>query len=505
MTNVGLLFLDDLRAFAPWISDRGHDFLDKVGAENDWAPLTIEPPPGLILCVRAESLFDPWPETPWLRLANRVALLVETAGVDEEIRLWSHDEVQVKREELGNVAHVVHAAEISDSIIGEAAGFVAMDAEWRTWDQRPIPEPAPPGPWLQRELPRWHEAYPPNWEYFIRLVVGGLCLPNGSPVLIDALAGKRIDLVSGATDDLAEVPSGTDPGRTPAMLPDGRSWLMSDHHSGFDGGGWRLCGARRSERCRGRYGNAITIEPSGRLAWTGHRVHFSWHFMLDEGPVLWTPSNHSWPDGHAKTLYCWGQDNYPLWVHLAPDASMCLSVYEHDVLVAPAPPIRWRQSRSIAIAERTRGGPRALFFVRTDAPDAYPADPTKGDEDARDRRAIVCLGPSAERRYTVGLSEPTWRLIGETAELLGGPDGGWKVYNSCHEPVLAGSGRLLSGWHKWILFAEEQELIRLDLESGEATRLCAVDQGVDFAISIPGSPNAVVVSIQGELARFRLV
>lgn len=504
MTNVGLLFLDDLRAISPRISDRGREFLDKAGAENNCVPLTIEPPPGLILCVRAESLFDPWPEMPWLRLAKRVALLVETAEVDEEIRLWSHDEAQAKREELGNVVHVVHAAEISASIIEEAADFVATDADWRTWDQRPNREPAPPGPWLQRELPRWHKTFPPDWEYFIRLVVGGLCLPNGSPVFVDALAGKRIDLVSGITEDLAEAPSGTHGGRTPILLPDGQSWLMSDHHSGFDGGGWRLFGMRRSERCRGWYGNAISTEPSGRLAWTGSRAVFYWHVFLDEGPVLWTPCSHSWPDGHAKKLYNY-EDNYPLWVHLAPDACMCLSVFEHDVLVAPAPPIRWCQSRSIAIAERTRGGPRALFYVRTDAPDAYPADPTKGDEDARDRRAVVCLGPSPERCYTVGMSQPTWRLIGEKAELLGGPDGGWKVYNSCHEPVLAGSGRLLSGWQRWILFAEELELIRLDLQTGELTRLCAVDQPVDFAIAIPGSPNAVVVSIHGELARYRLV
>lgn len=237
MTNIGLLFLDDLRAFAPWISDRGHEFLYTVGAEDNWAPLTVDPPPGLIICVRAESLFDPWPEMPWLRRAKRVALLVETAEVDEEIRLWSHDEVQARRKELGNIVHVVHTAEISTSIIAEASDFVANDAEWRTWDQRPIPEPAPPGPWLQRELPRWSNAFPPDWEYFIRLVVGGLCLPNGYPVLVDALAGKQIDLVSGVTDDLTEVPTGTHGGRTPAMLPDARSWLQSDHHSGVFGVG----------------------------------------------------------------------------------------------------------------------------------------------------------------------------------------------------------------------------------------------------------------------------
>lgn len=226
--------------------------------------------------------------------------------------------------------------------------------------------------------------------------------------------------------------------------------------------------------------------------------------MLDEGPVLWTLSSHAWPDGHAKKLYGY-ECNEPLWIHLAPDASMCLSVYEHDVLLAPAPPIRWRKSRSLAIAERTRGGPRALLFVRTDGPAAYPADPAKGDEDARDRRAVVCLGPSPERRYTVGFSQPTWRLIGEKAEMLGGLDDGWMVYNSCHEPVLAGRGRLLSGWHRWIVFAQGQELIRLDLETGEATRVCEVDQAVDFAIAIPGSPNVIVVAVQGEIARYRLV
>lgn len=504
MTNIGLLFLDDLRAFGPWISDRGHELLEKSGAENMYAPLTIEPPPGLIVCMRADALFDCWPETPWFRLAKRVALVVETTGVDAEICMWSHDEVQAKREELGNVVHVAHTPEISDSIIQEAAESVATDTEWRTWEQPAIREAAPPGPWLQRELPRWNSTSAPNWEYFIRLVVGGLCLPDGLPVLIDALAGKRIALTSGIADDLAKAPARVGYWRTPAMLPDGRSWLQSDHHSGLGGGGWRLFGARQSERCKGEYGDAIAVEPSGRLAWTGGRSSFRWHVILDEGPVIWTPSNHSWPDGHAKKLYGY-EDNEPLWVHLAPDSSMCLSVYEHDVLVAPAPPIRWRQGRSIAIAERTRGGPRALFFVRTDALDGYPADPAAGDEDARDQRAMVCLGSSDDRRYTVGFSKPTWRLINKTAELLGGPTNAWVVYNSCHEPVLAGRGRLLSGWHRWIVFAEDQELIRLDLETEEATRLCAVDQPVDFAIAIPGTPNAILVSIQAETAWYRLV
>jgi hypothetical protein len=226
--------------------------------------------------------------------------------------------------------------------------------------------------------------------------------------------------------------------------------------------------------------------------------------MSGEGPVAWTPSSHSWPDGHAKKLYGF-KDNDPLWVHLSPDASMCLSVYEHDTLLCPSPPIRWRKNGSIFIAERTRGEPRALFFVRTDDAESFPGNPSQGDEDARDHRAVVCLGPSLYRRYTVGLQEPTWRLIGERAELLGGPDAGWVVYNCLHEPVLTRPGRLLAGWDRWIVSIEDQEIIRFDLENYESTRLCSVDIPVDFGIAIPGSPNVIVVSLQGDIVRYRIV
>jgi hypothetical protein len=181
---------------------------------------------------------------------------------------------------------------------------------------------------------------------------------------------------------------------------------------------------------------------------------------------------------------------------------MCLSVYEHDVLLSPAPPIRWRKNHSIAVAERTRGEPRAVFFVRREDPEAFPGDPALGDEDARDYRADVCLGPSADRRYTVGLSKPTWRLIGEKAHLLGGPEAGWVVYNSRHEPVLAGHGKLLAGWHRWIVFIAGPDLIRLDLETDERTYLCTVDIDVDFAIAIPGSPNVIIACIQNDIVRY---
>lgn len=506
MTNIGLLFLDDLRAFAPWISDRGHAFLDKFGTENIYAPQTIEPPPGLVISLRADSLFDSWPELPWFRRSKRIALLVETAVLDEEISLWIREEVQAKREELGNVVHVAYSTETTETIIREAAHVVATDAYWRAWGPTSTVKSAPPGPWFQRDLPRWSESSTPDREDFIRLVVCGLCLPSGSPVLVDALAGKRIDLVSGATDDMPEGPICTDSWMMPAVLPNGNSWIESDHHSGIagDDSGWYLRGNRQSGRCRGGYGRAIAIEPSGRLAWTGGRMCFDWRVMLDDGPVLWTRSNHSWPDGHAKKLYSY-KDNGPLWVHLAPDAGMLLSVYEHDALLAPAPPIRWKKSGSVMVAEKTRGDPRAVFFIRRECPDSFPADPAKGDEDARDEFAVVCLGPGPERCYSVDLSQPTWRIVGDTAQLLGGPDGGWVVFNSRHEPVMAASGRLLAGWHKWVVFMQDQELFRFDLETDETTHLCTVDLAVDFAIAIPGSPNVVVVSIQDSVARYRVV
>lgn len=275
-----------------------------------------------------------------------------------------------------------------------------------------------------------------------------------------------------------------------AALPDGHSWLTRIGREG-----WRVHGRQTSPGVDDGWGRAIGVEPGGRAAWTGGRCWFQWRVPTPDGPAWWTPSNHGWPDGHAKKLYGF-QDNDPLWVHVAPDGSACLSVYEHDALLTPGLPLRWRDvGGGVAVAERaSRAEPRALFFERADGDQGFPGDPSTGDEDARDAFATVCLGPSPGRRYTVGRSRPTWRLRGEHGVRLGGPGGGWAVFDEDHAEVLSGPEELLAGVDRWLLLAADDGLIRLDLVTEARATIGPAGRPITFALAVPATPNILLVS-----------
>jgi hypothetical protein len=267
---------------------------------------------------------------------------------------------------------------------------------------------------------------------------------------------------------------------------------------------WRLDGATKSDALPGTHGRPIGIDPSARVAWAGGRCMFEWYVLTAAGPACWTPSSHDWPDGHGKKLYGY-EDNEPLWVHLAPDASACLSVYEHDALLTPGLPLRWRAAGPVALAERSRGQPRALFFQRAGGDESFPGDPAVGDEDARDRFATVSLGPSDALRYVVGLDAPTWRLIGESGERLGGPEASFVIFDTSHRAARRGEGRLLAGWDRWIVLERGAQLVREDLITGAIEALGPAGREVTGAVAIPGSPNVVLVSLEPGRALLRLV
>ncbi|MCA9608248.1 MAG: hypothetical protein KC619_21715 [Myxococcales bacterium] len=251
-------------------------------------------------------------------------------------------------------------------------------------------------------------------------------------------------------------------------------------------------------------GYGIGMDPTGRLAFTGLRCTFDWSVVLDDGIAFWTPSSHGWPDGHAKKLYGY-ESNRPLWVHVARDASACLSVFGHDALLTPGLPLRWRRAGDVWVAERSRGEPRTLLFERGDDPAAFPGDPCVGDEDARDRVAAVTLGPSSTLRYAVDVSAPTWRLRGRAGELLGGREAAWVVFDDEHRPVRRAAGRLLGGWDRWVVVAREDELVRVDLVAETVERLGVVDRPIDAAVPLAGTPNVVLVSLGPTTAWLRVV
>jgi hypothetical protein len=199
--------------------------------------------------------------------------------------------------------------------------------------------------------------------------------------------------------------------------------------------------------------------------------------------VYWTPSAHDWPAGHAKKLY--GHANNEPWlVQLSADASACLSLYDHDALVTPGLPLRWRDVGGFALAERARGEPRAMLFER----DAAWAD----DEDMRGECATVTLGPSPALRYAVGVTADTHRLAGGALTSLGAP--GWIVCDDHHRVVRRADGRLLAGWHRWVVIEQAGRLHREDLVTGAREDLGAVDLPITAAVAIAGCPNVVLAT-----------
>lgn len=496
--RAGLLFLGDLNAFAPWISDRGRTWIEARGGEATVLPPTVMPPAGLVLVLPAIQTQELTKNLPWLRLIRRLALVIEAEPeLDHDLRDVAEAELAEVRLALGNVVAVFEVSGDTTRTIEAALEVVAGSDTWPNWTPHPTRPAAAPGPWIPWSAPHWRVDQPADLDGTVRHVAAGLCAPDGRPALFDATHGDRIDLTTGARTPLPTLRGAADALRPVAALPDGVRWLTS---AGAEG--WKVAGASPSPAVAGGWGVPIGVDPGGLVAWGGGRCWFHWRVMLPAGPLYWTPSSHGWPDGHGKKLYGY-KDNDPLFVHLAPDASACLSVYEHDVLLTPGLPLRWRDVDGIAVAERHQEAPRALFFERSDGDGGFPADPASGDEDARDQRAVVCLGPSAGRRYTVGLDAVSWRLVGDTGTRLGGPGEGWRVYDDRHAPVRSGEGRLLAGWHRWIVVLRDDQLLRIDLVTDAEEPLGAAGRPITAAVAVPGSPN--VVLLQEGLAALRIV
>src|SRR5690606_2117203 len=207
---------------------------------------------------------------------------------------------------------------------------VRGDGAWTTWSAPPSRAAAPAGPWISWAPPRWRADDELTLVDVLRHLAPQLCVDG--PALLDAVAGERIDLWSGARRPIAALAGASDVWSPVAATPDGARWLSPA--AGDGARRWRLDGTAPSEALPGTYGRSLRGEPGARGAWAGLRCRFDWYVLTAAGPAYWTPSSHGWPDGHAKKLYG-VENNEPLWVHLAPDASACLSVYEHDALLTP--------------------------------------------------------------------------------------------------------------------------------------------------------------------------
>ena len=491
MSRVGLLFLDDLAMRGPWLGDRGGTWLERRGrTQGRPLPLVTAPPPVLVVVVdRGDRLVH---SAPWLRTAGGLLLIFTQVDADAEPVVVEERAKLVAG--LGNVVDVwLPAPEAVDDAIDDALAMGSEVAAGVWTPIRPglvVEDAVRPGSWRAWE-PMGQGARDLDGDEVLGELARSICRPAAGVWALELSTGGMLDLTTGVSVD---APGLGDSVGNVAAMPDGRGWL---------GSGWAVQGASPTPPMPGGDGRPLGVDPAVRALWGGRSCVFHWRVMTTDGAAFWASSSHDFPGGHGKKLYLY-KDNEPLWVHLAPDASACLSVYEHDVLLAPGLPVRWHDVNGVALLRRAQE-PRAVFFQRADGGEGYPAEPAFGEEDARDRRATVTLGPSAALRYVVGFDEATWRFVGEDGVRIGGPGEGWAAYSEGHDLVRRGEGRLLAGWHRWIVTREGDTLWRTDLESGARTALGGVDRPITEAVAVVGTPNVVLLQVEGRSARLRLV
>jgi hypothetical protein len=512
-TTIGLLFLDDLRSFAPWISDHAPSWAQARGLDGPYLPPTVSPPPVAIVVMRALVWSSLELAADWLAGAAAIVIVVDPTGdieADEselhELRTFEREQLRERLEvELAFIdvgsAGLEAAIDEALAVAEQLAAELAPESDWPALESFEPSTVSPSGRWFSWRSPQLPER---NLELIdvLRALVTGLCRVDGRPALLDGGTGERIDLQHGTREPIADLGGAADRYRPIAAHPHGHAWLRAE--LGPDRtSAWSL-GPEPARASTGGWGRPIGIDPTARVAWTGGRCYFDWRVLGPRGPALWTPSSHDWPCGHGKKLYGYA-DNDPLFVHLAADASACMSVYEHDTLITPGLPLRWRDLGRFALAERTRGHPRALLFVHEGGEAAFPSDPFEADEDARDRFVVASLGPSPTAAYVVSLELPTYRLVDDVVSYLGQGDE-WQVYDVEHRVVWRERGRMLAGWGPWLTFERDATLWRTDLRDRSCVRLAVVDRSIAAAVALAGTPSVVLISLSPECeVRLKLI
>lgn len=233
--------------------------------------------------------------------------------------------------------------------------------------------------------------------------------------------------------------------------------------------------------------------------WTGLRMADCWIYEGKRGVGFLSAIDHDHPCGPAKKRYNY-EDNYPVGVSLSPDLGAVAYRFEHDVLVTSAVPIPWRGAGPLLVADFLRDPARALFFAQI--PSRSQTDDLL-DDDARDRAPVCVLGPTTEARYALDLSDIVYRITSAkpwagTVARVGGPGGGFAVFDASHREIRRAGGRLLAGWWRWATILDAGSYWREDLGTGERRRIAGADITPLAAAGVPWTKNVVLILNEGE-------
>lgn len=491
--SVGVVHLRDLVDRCPWETRKLPAYLDRLGQSvGGLEGSSFLPPRTLVVLNRAEDL-DLWPRFRcWFSWADELLLVVchyEPSSVESRQEL--------ERQILGNlpdlhVSRLLHWEKGAEApaplrlvLEGSNAGMPSPG---------PLPmleEGAEPGPWIDVPLDRLSdpELTWPRW----------CCRWRGTPSLYHPRKGRFLDLRRGVWGE----PVGPiSENLFVSVWPDGSRLISSNH-----GGDFSVLNleTRSLKVFKGPAGAPIGIWPGGQVGFAGHRCRFTWLALRDGDGGTLASCDHDWPAGHEKKQYGY-LDNEPCWIHLSPIADCYLSVYQKDAVISQTLPVGWRVFGNAwaALSEPSVDPTRALFFTHDGSMGrGDPTDPEDGD--ARELRPTIVLGPDPSLRYAMDLQRPVYRIVGQSVILVNEMLEGYAVFDSAHQPVRYGKGRLLGGWGRSLTGWHDGRLWREDIASSERTDLGEESEEIDWAFSVPASPNLVLVSQQESRLRVRLV
>ncbi len=487
---LGLLHLGDLQTGYPWSSSQLAEVLTVFG----WAPGTTavsrwDPPPRLAVVVPGHlGVEHVARHRTWFRRARHITLIQDISGDD-----------------LAGDPELAEALAHERGLLGEALGrdreVVVVD-----WDRTPPSTHAllehltagglapldsspiaavPPGRAPAGPAGRWID-WTGRGDGGLAGIARTVCMAEDRPAILDTAAEPAV--LVGLRDGMALTE--IEPiEHQAALAPDGEI-VLGHSAAGLTVG--PLFGARRRVPVA-RLG-PIMVDPALRLGAAGGRCWFHWLCVDDGEASVALPVVHDWPCGHGKKL--WGyMDNDPVRVEVARQRDAYVSVYDVDAIVGGHIMPRWQPAGPAwAPLWPTHDPARALYTCPdwTRAGDTAEAEALH-DEDCRADAPAIALGPDPEHRYALGLDREVWRIIGDDAVRIAGPDEGYAVLDASHRIVRRADGRLLCGSEAWLFVEDDGVVWREDIRTGARSPRCDVDREIDTAVPIVGAGHAVLV------------
>lgn len=251
----------------------------------------------------------------------------------------------------------------------------------------------------------------------------------------------------------------------------------------WEGRGYRLrdgadCSAQAEDGYFARF-------PDRNLAVNGWRCRFEWIWMGHQRNCAVAENAHDWPIGHAKKLYGY-LDNDPVRAELSRDGQLCLSVYEVDALLSPAP-FPWRQVLPglVALIWPPQDPIHSVFYLLN--PDF------EDEEDRRNGPPALVLGPDSQHRYALALDRPVARRGVDGEHLLGAGISEFGIFDAHHQLLRTRPGQLLGGHASRLVVWQEGKLWAEDFLSGER-QLFGYEKGqVEWAFPVLGGSNLLLL------------